>query len=228
MRMGIYISLVVVCSLLSFIAANTISYKSGISNLLATVSAQAGLGQCPPCPGICTSEGVSASTSLGFPEDCTVNSCNGSTIKNRVVLNGLGRDIVIISKARCTYFDNMGHEQSCGDVEDQTVLSNVCCPVGQAQPHYECNFGGGCDLDNSCGSDKCEPGVRFCPCDAGEYSPHLECDGNTCRLAEYCGTNECDNEGGSCGGETCGACSTDSFCYWNCYPLTACFYSQCD
>src|SRR5215475_7330339 len=45
------------------------------------------------------------------------------------------------------------------------------------------------------------------PCPAGQYSPHLECINNTCTLVENCGTNQCENQGGSCGG-----CGEPLFC----------------
>ncbi len=192
MRMRSYILWVVVCSLLSFIAANRISYKPGSNSLLATVSAQPPLGsQCPPCTANCLVVGVSASSNPGFPESCSVNNCTGSTIKNNVVISGNGRDMVLRSTAQCTFFDESGQQQTCGTVEDQSVISNACCPAGQTQPHYSCQ-NGNCVIVQACGQNVCQGGEFDCPCPPGQTRPHHICDGSgNCQPFMSCRQSNC-------------------------------------
>lgn len=219
MRLRSFVILILVCASASasFITAITWNKKIGKIEIAlnTTVLAQPGDGrQCPPCVGACRVNGFSfADPPPPYPHDCGNGSCNGTAQAIDIPEPlGQGSDEYDETMVQCTGM-NGDQKIDCGTIGiSYRIIKNVCCPVGQTQPSYECSSTGSCDIVDLCGSNDCQPGVSFCSCPSGSYNPHQECVGNSCKLIENCGVNLCITDG-DCGGGDCGVpqgCNTGS------------------
>jgi len=167
-----------VCFIFSFSSATGFSSRS--SNLNPKSTSLQG-SQCPPCGQDCLAMGVAGSTNT-YDEACSFITTNPSQME--VTCFGLadyhhgsgssaGRDEVVRSQVNCRGF--YGQEQTpCSSMIDGDidVVTNVCCPVGQVQPHRECNGSGGCVYMDWCDRHYCNqngdcpygvPGCENCP-----------------------------------------------------------------
>jgi hypothetical protein len=82
-------------------------------------------------------------------------------------------------------------------VDNYQVLSNVCCPIGQTQPYYNCDNGdegsGQCQSISACGASNCQNPGTWCGCAGGRTWPHTEFDdvSGDCIDVFLCGYDEC-------------------------------------
>ncbi len=196
-----FILLVLVCSLASFITANS------FSSIVGTSQAQSCSGEdpCPEClPSNCEAVGVNASS---FPDTvgCGASVCLGGIADiTEVTSLGSGRDRISKVQVNCEDFRG----DPCGDVTVESVQidSEVCaCVPPQRVGHCACDSGQGgtgkCVYYQGCGesSTSCNTSGTDCPCEAGLYRPHLECVDGTCTLVDTCGTNQCSQQYQLCG-----------------------------
>jgi hypothetical protein len=164
--MKIFFLMAVVCSALSYSAANMFSFM-GDSALLMTASATAAPSQipsqCPPCNYPCIAIGVSAGNASA--EYCAGQGCSGSaeTVGDS---NDLGRDQIDEEFKQCKGYVN-GEQVDCGLVSTRKKIANVCCPVGQTQPHKKCEFYRNCATKDYCGVSTCsnDDGCNNEPCE---------------------------------------------------------------
>src|SRR6185503_2198908 len=165
-----------ICCLLSFTVGHTV--LSGTNNLTPLPAPQAP-SQCPPCATPCLLIG---STWSGDPTPTACStSANGvdcvgqASIVDPILENASGRDALVRVSTTCSGTVNGGGVTSCnGPIDSYRIDKNVCCPVGQYQPHKECD-GTVCQSVNSCGVDDCsfsnpcpsvcdqEPPINGCP-----------------------------------------------------------------
>jgi hypothetical protein len=162
-----------VCFSFTFITPNGRSLEPSNTRPVATVSAPF-FGQCPyGCTGDCIAIGVATSTSVYPNTPCDPGSldghhCQGGHYDETVVYNeGPGRDEIdqiFIPCMGATY-----HETACtGNTISNRLVPNVCCPVGQTDPHFFCNNGPGgdgkCDSTFGCGANTCQSAGQDCGC----------------------------------------------------------------
>jgi hypothetical protein len=107
-----------------------------------------------------------------------------------------GRDELKIVQAQCSGTNDGRPPASCsGTVDNYEVVSNVCCPVGQSQPHYTCDNGPGgtgtCIYHNYCGTSNCQSEGQNCGCAQGLDKPHTECFAGYCLIVNNCGQYQC-------------------------------------
>src|SRR5262249_45598276 len=111
--------------------------------------------------------------SFSTPDGCNFSLQNGHRCSGRANLlhwtqTGAGRDELVRAQATCNGddIDSQPPVSCSGMVDDVAVIGPVCCPVGQTDPHYECN-GADCELVSYCGISNCNPGNNTCgdqPC----------------------------------------------------------------
>lgn len=230
------------CFLLSFIIGNSFSF-GGSSNTVLAVSSPQTPSQCPPCAADpnCIQIGVTVSTNQ-FSSPCSFNTsegnvCNGSADLLHPVVTGAGRDMLKTFRRLCSgTIAGSQPPQNCSDlVDDFAVVSNVCCPVGQTQPHYKCDngFGGSgqCVSMDFCGTSNCQSPGQNCGCASGLSKPHTECLFGVCYSVNTCGQWECIGDQ-DCGGggicdqqppvQGCGECRD-----WSDWPDCRCVYVGC-
>ena len=206
----------VFCSLLSFLIGNSFLSES---KTLAPKMYTPSQSQCPPCPN-CVAIGSTWSGSAE-PTDCSGTSANGqpcvgqANILNPQITNPQGRDALINITVVCSGTVNGEGQTSCTTITDSyRIDKNVCCPVGQTQPHYTCDSGSGgsgeCVSHDYCGTSNCQNPGEDCGCAPGLYNPHSECQGDQCYYIFTCGEDECfDTSCDACGG----TCSPQQICF---------------
>jgi hypothetical protein len=201
-----------VCFLVSFVTADSIYSASGKSAIMPAVPAQ--VNQCPPCIDNCYAMGVTVDGNVQYVS-CSFSSGNVCSGRGYFfVLYGLtaGRDELKIVQAQCNGTNDAQPPASCsGTVDNYEVVSNVCCPVGQSQPHYTCDNGpggtGSCTQHDYCGTSNCQNEGQNCGCAYPLYKPHLECVNGECTAENTCGTDlNCSQScADPCAGVICGA-----------------------
>jgi len=223
-----------VCFLVSFVIGNGFSLGKGGSNLAVTASPQAG-DRCPQCNGEnCITAGWTFSSSQSS-QGCSVNQPDGSVCDGVAsilswFITGVGTDGVRKLRVICL---NTITNTSCGLVDSAQIFP-ACCPIGQTDPHYECNNGyggnGKCKVVNNCGANaaNCQNSGQNCGCSPGLYKPHKECFLGFCVDVDTCGTDECifDQDcGGGCEQlPPIGGCGN---CYDWSWELCMCVYVGC-
>lgn len=148
-----------------------------------------------------------------LPTNCADNGnggyCVGSAMILTPVLQGSpGRDALIRITVPCTGTIEGGGLTSCSvNVESTRIDKNVCCPVGQTQPHYTCDNGAGgtgtCIYHNYCGASNCSGEGQNCGCVPGLVNPHTECQSGNCHLVYTCGQDQCLDSEDCIGGGNC-------------------------
>jgi hypothetical protein len=196
-----------VCFLFSFV----VGHASGGGNP-TPVGATVPQGiQCPNCAPPCVTNGFSFGGST-YPTACAAYDSHGNLCNNGLAdvyhytLNGTGRDELDSMMVPCTGSSQIG---TCtGVAESYRVNPEVCCAVGQTDPHYVCDNGPGgsgqCVSVRGCGNPagNCNTIGQDCGCAQGLYKPHTECSLGYCVDVNTCGQNECifDEE---CGPSSC-------------------------
>ncbi len=166
MRMKIFFPMAVVCSALSYTAANKslLTGDSGVlTSALATSAPVQTPSQCPPCYYPCIAIGVSVGNAS--QEYCAGQNCSGS-IETVGDPTGSGRHEVDEENKQCKGYVN-GEEVDCGLVAARKKIENVCCPVGQTQPHKICEYYRNCATKDYCGTSTCtnNDGCNDAPCE---------------------------------------------------------------
>ncbi len=174
------------CFLLAFIGKNSLSNEHASSTFAATSSVQS--SQCPPCGagggGIdCVFMGVSA-TGFDDYQECSFTLPNGSICNGHgdifnYTVSGPGRDEIARMQTECD--GSTGVNTCSGMVDSYQIISNVCCPVGQYQPHNLC-FLTTCVSVDSCGIDHCDGSDPSTDCPCGF-------DVTKCRCKDPCGVS---------------------------------------
>jgi hypothetical protein len=188
-----------VCFLVSFVSADSIYSARGRSTVLAAPPLQ--VGQCPPCVDPCYAMGVTVNGNVQYNASCTFNQETGNVCHGHgdiFLLYGLtvGRDELKNVQAQCAGTNDATPPASCtGTVNSYEVVSNVCCTVGQSQPHYTCDNGAGgrgtCVYHDYCGTTNCQNPDQNCGCVQGLYKSHTECWFGACLDVDTCGHSEC-------------------------------------
>jgi hypothetical protein len=194
-----------VCFLLSFVVTSNSSHKRG-NTTPSPLTIQA--SQCPPCSGFgCINTGRNYTVNPAFQSCDGTTSCK-ATYAPTFMDNGAGRHALFAMDVTCI---NQSTGESCLTITGYSVIENVCCPVGQTDPHFVCNgsYGGDgkCDRVDYCGTSTggCAIHDQNCGCDSGLNKPHTECLYNLCEDFNFCGEDEC-FEDITCDSPICGQC----------------------
>lgn len=231
-----------VCSVFSFVAAPS---TGGNLKPVATVSLQ-GI-QCPNCVSPCIANGFTFGGPT-FATSCSAYAPDGNLCNNGQAdvfhynISGPGRDELVQIAVPC---NGSTQTAACtGEAVSYRIEPDVCCPVGQTDPHYVCDNGPGgsgkCISVSGCGTpaSNCNSIGQDCGCAQGLYKPHNVCfagwclvDNNTCGEpacfnSRDCGRGDCVSESGVCSQEECDRCDAmggflfeeDCYC-WTATPI---------
>lgn len=174
-----------VCFLLTTIGGNWSLSGNRSSMFLPTSSAR--MAECPICFFPCVEMGLNLSGDPD-PTDCSTTLQNGSVCHGTAsILNpirgGLGRDALIQIQVSCT--GSLNGNNCSGPVDSYRIEKNVCCPLGQQQPHYACDGHPNCAQKSGCGFDTCTPNTACCVVPLPPAPPYCPCeppDGIDCTL----------------------------------------------
>ncbi len=165
-----------VCFLLTAIGGNWSS--SGIRDSVFLPTSSVRMGECPPCIFPCVEMGINLSGDP-IPTSCSVQAQNGSICNGKAdildpVRAGPGRDELISIQVTC---DGSPSGNNCsGSVNSYRIIKNVCCPLGQQLPHYECDGHPNCAQKDNCGVTTCTPDTACCVVPHPPAPPECPCE----------------------------------------------------